>query len=966
MNKNLFFKIAILLLPVSLFAQPSQLQVTVNNTATQLAQNITGGGVTVTNASINCGGIASGTFTYPSTGTNLGLTSGILLTTGKAVNAANRGGILCSFQNGNDYRDPDLTHIDTTAHYDVCILQFDFVPICNQVSITYVFGSEEYPKYIGQFNDVFGIFLTGTNPSGPVYNGTNIANLPTTTTSVSVVSIDNVNNGFVGGNVGGFPYPPQPASNPQYFHVNYGPPASAVNRDIAYDGYTIPITSVAPVVPCSTYHMKIAIADAGDEEYDSGVFIGGNAVNCSTAPTASIASTPASSCGGNDGTASVTVSNYTGTPTYSWSQGGQTTASISNLAPGAYTCLVSFATGCSGVYTQTLTTNVNTTVSNLNISASSSPSKCGGPTGSATVSVSGGTAPYNIAWSTSPVQTSTVVSSLMPGTYSVGVHDNAGCFQTTTVNINVTNPVNFNDTSVQVCGNNVLLQSPSGSAYQWYDVSNTIIPGATSQSYSVNSAANGQHYIVSYKDNTTGCRDSLKVNISEYAVNYNVNALPACTGGNTGAISVSTTGTYTFATYDWAITGAATNSATAVPSPFSINNLPAGTYSIVITQAGNPSCASVYTRTVTLTTQASVTNTITACGLDTLQLNPSIPAGYTNNWYAGSTFLGSTTANTSYSVIPTPLQVNGTIYTDVVKSPAGCVDTIKLRVQVQSFTAIQSIIQQPLCYNDNNAEVMISVPRETNGPIGKPYTFTWIYPSPYTSPAPVNGGSFPASSTKPNLNSGTASSITYSYVVNAGNCVQKGTFTLSNPAKLQTDSIFAYYCPKDSLALLIADTGRTNYVWHPNNSVASFTGDSAHVPVPSLSSYYVTYLNNGCPDTGKIIISVNTYNAFRPDETVNVFSPNGDKTNDYFYPFYSQHLNQYQIFKQSDSYELNVYDRWGKHIYQTTDYSKPWDGKTKSGHEADNGTYFFVVKYKSNCGSRADVVEKKGFVELVR
>jgi flagellar hook assembly protein FlgD len=53
-------------------------------------------------------------------------------------------------------------------------------------------------------------------------------------------------------------------------------------------------------------------------------------------------------------------------------------------------------------------------------------------------------------------------------------------------------------------------------------------------------------------------------------------------------------------------------------------------------------------------------------------------------------------------------------------------------------------------------------------------------------------------------------------------------------------------------------------------------------------------------------------------------------------------------------------------VYETTDYAKPWDGKTKSGHDADNGSYFFVVKYKSNCGSKADLVEKKGFVELVR
>src|SRR6185503_14262461 len=103
--------------------------------------------------------------------------------------------------------------------------------------------------------------------------------------------------------------------------------------DVVYEGLTTAITSVKPVVPCSTYHMKIAIADAGDQAYDSGVFVGGNAVSCQTAPAASIAATPVS-CGGTNGTASVTVTNYSATPTYSWSPGGQTTPTLSGLSAG--------------------------------------------------------------------------------------------------------------------------------------------------------------------------------------------------------------------------------------------------------------------------------------------------------------------------------------------------------------------------------------------------------------------------------------------------------------------------------------------------------------------------------------------------------------------------------------------------------------------------------------------------------
>jgi hypothetical protein len=99
------------------------------------------------------------------------------------------------------------------------------------------------------FNDAFGFFLTGPNPAGGHYTGTNIGALPN---GVSV-SINNVN-----GN-----------TNSTYFHDNYTMP----NFTVAYDGYTVLITSSAPIYADSVYHMKIAIADAADNQYDSGIFI---------------------------------------------------------------------------------------------------------------------------------------------------------------------------------------------------------------------------------------------------------------------------------------------------------------------------------------------------------------------------------------------------------------------------------------------------------------------------------------------------------------------------------------------------------------------------------------------------------------------------------------------------------------------------------------------------------------------
>lgn len=942
MAKNILLKLAILLFPASLLAQ---LNVAPNSNATQLAQAITGSGVTVTNASLTCGSGGSGTFSYA--GSTLTLTSGILLTTGLATDASMPAQIV-SQSTGNNFSDPNLTSIESAAIYDNCILSFDFVPICNQVSIKYTFGSSEYDGYqCSSYNDAFGIFLTGANPSGGTYNATNIATLPNGT----AVSINNVNDGS------------DQCTSPhnQSYYVN-----NFSGTDIVYEGLTTAITSTKPVVPCSTYHMKIAIADAGDEVYDSGVFIGGNAVSCQTAPSAAITSTGVS-CGGSNGTASVTVSNYSATPTYSWSPGGQTTPSLTGLSAGTYTCLVTFQTGCSGVFTQTLTTTVSNPPNSLSVTASASPATCSGSsTGSATVSISGGTAPYTVGWNTSPVQTTTVVNSLTPGTYSVAVHDNAGCFQTVSVTVGITNPTVLTFTNVQTCGSNLVLNASAGSTYQWYDTSNVIISGAIAQTYNASNVSNGQHYIVSFKDNTTGCKDSLQFNISKYNLNFSFLPSPPCNGGNNGSISLTPSGTYTFSSYDWNLSGTVSNSGTSTVTPISVPNLGAGTYSVSVNPTGNPSCSYSYTiQLVQGAMPAPILDTVKVCNQDTIKLNPPVAAGSTNNWYLASPFgpLGTSLANVAYPIYP--IQHTGTSYIDTVKSAAGCVSVYKVSVKIQSFQKNISIVQQLKCYNDSTGKVKISIPREYNGPINHPYTFTWVYPSPYTAPGVVTTNAtaplVPINVTESNLHPGY-----YYCVIKTGNCVDTAKITLQNPAKLHTDSIYAYYCPKDSLALVIADTGQANYVWHPNNSVATSTGDSAHVPLANLNSFYVTYLRNGCPDTGKIIVSVTTYDAFRPDELVNVFSPNGDKINDYFYPFYSQQVNQYQIFKQSDTYELYIYDRWGKQVYSTTDYSKPWDGKTKSGHSADAGSYFFVVKYKSNCGSKADLVEKKGFLELVR
>lgn len=68
------------------FAGQAQITVTDNQTAAQLAQNLVGGGVTISNATLNCPGGGNGVFNV--TSSNLGLNDGIILTSGSSTLAA--------------------------------------------------------------------------------------------------------------------------------------------------------------------------------------------------------------------------------------------------------------------------------------------------------------------------------------------------------------------------------------------------------------------------------------------------------------------------------------------------------------------------------------------------------------------------------------------------------------------------------------------------------------------------------------------------------------------------------------------------------------------------------------------------------------------------------------------------------------------------------------------------------------
>ena len=148
------------------FKTYGQITLTDNQSANQLVQRILGSGITASNPTLNCTGIANATFTTGAS--NLGLTGGIVLTTGRAVTLSPTqigiNGLSTITPNNVNFVttiDPDIQILKPGfAQRDLCRLEFDFVPKGDTLTMNYVFASEEYSaSNCSQFSDIFGVFI---------------------------------------------------------------------------------------------------------------------------------------------------------------------------------------------------------------------------------------------------------------------------------------------------------------------------------------------------------------------------------------------------------------------------------------------------------------------------------------------------------------------------------------------------------------------------------------------------------------------------------------------------------------------------------------------------------------------------------------------------------------------------------------------------------------------------------------
>ena len=244
----------------------AQISVLPNQSAIALSRNLAGQGVTVLNPVLTCPGQANGFF--KAVNSNLGLDSGIVLTTGRAATLGSFYGVNgpanvlastdCGFAG-----DAELNILAGQTTQDACKLEFDVIPQGDTISINYVFSSEEYNSAVcGPFNDAFAFFISGPG----IATADNMALVPGTNIPVTINSINNGIPGSTGNII-------------NCTNMGTGSPFTAYYKEngtgstLTHKGLTTVLKAVHKVTPCGRYHLKIVIADAGNGKYDSGVFL---------------------------------------------------------------------------------------------------------------------------------------------------------------------------------------------------------------------------------------------------------------------------------------------------------------------------------------------------------------------------------------------------------------------------------------------------------------------------------------------------------------------------------------------------------------------------------------------------------------------------------------------------------------------------------------------------------------------
>ncbi|CAN5177672.1 hypothetical protein BH09BAC1_BH09BAC1_01170 [soil metagenome] len=622
--------------------------------------------------------------------------------------------------------------------------------------------------------------------------------------------------------------------------------------------------------------------------------------------------------GGADGQVIATGTGGSGALLYSLGGGTyQSSGTFSGLAVNNYTVTVKDAGGCTASATISV---LQPTV--LAVTLVQDSAKCfGAANGFITATATGGSPAYQYSRDATTYGASNVVNNLTAGAYTITVKDKNGC--TANANATVLQPAAL---TTNVTGTNVSCNGgTNGTA--------TVVAGGGSQPYgyawnsgggsSATSSNRSVGWAVVTVTDKNSCSRKDSVQITEpTAITITETIVPiTCSSGNTGSISLVVAGGTGAYGYAW-------SNAQTGPS---ISNLGSGPYSVTVTDANGCTATENYN----IAQPGNITLATSTAGVDCY------------NTATGSATVTATgaTGGITYQWNSTPPQSTATAgnlaagpYDVTVTDATGCSSTASVVIaDAPPLTATLTGIN-PSCFDTQDGSIVCTATGGTGA-----LHYVWSH-SNTASTATVN-----------NLAQGP-----YSVSVTDDNkCAVVLSQSLVSPSQLFVSLAASADTVKFGETVKLTATpgsgviGVPVYDWTPSGNLSCIDCATPEAGPLTDGSYIYTVRiadDKGCDAEAQVRILVDLYD--RVLYVPNVFTPNGDGRNDIF-NVYGYGYNEML---------LQVFNRWGEKMFETTDPKAGWDGTFK-GELMIPGVYVYQVTVYYLDGQEG---YKKGSITLLK
>ena len=660
---------------------------------------------------------------------------------------------------------------------------------------------------------------------------------------------------------------------------------------------------------------------------------------CTTNTTCTIVSTKNVSCAsGTDGGINVTVSQTAGCNCV-WKRDGvvfqtnpATNCNLVNAPAGNYTLELT----CSGTITCTLA-GVITAPAAVTINGAVTNEACG-IRGAIVLTIGGGSPSYTYAWAPGGATTKDI-SNLSAGSYTVTVTDSKSCTSTRSFTVTA---VSGSDITIngaitnEACATKggIVLTVTGGSpsyTYAWAPGGATTkdITNLNTGSYTV--TVTDSNSCTSTRSFTVTAGSATAVTVEGVVTNVQ------CFGQTTGAINLTVTGGCPDGTGAYRYTWSGPTPATG-RNP---TNLAAGSYSVTVMDNSNPTLSA--TRSFTITAPAialSATEVITQSAGTDGRIVLTIAGGtapYRTTWTGPTAVVADATTGASLA---------SGAYVVTIRDANNC--SVTRNITVPQASGVISIATLEVISNDRNNGFGISCAGIRNAEIA----------------GTIAGG------TGPYIISYSGSG-TGSRRIETGNAFSFNLLASGPYSFIVTDSRGATSTKTISVSeppRLIVSAGTRTCATGSNADGAispSYSGGIAPLTyrwsnggsTPLLSNvtkglYNVVFEDkNGCQATASFRVE-DCDVASKCYEAISIITPNNDGINDFFV------INCINDFPAS----LQVYDRFGKSVYQSNRYDNSWNGTDLSGQLLREGSYMWVLEV--NFQSQKEIF--KGTVTLLR